>query len=42
MINKLSVSVEEALHGMRDGATVLIRGFGSAGQPIRLIDALIA
>ena len=42
MINKLSASVEEALHGVQDGATVLVGGFGSAGQPIDLIDALIA
>lgn len=42
MINKLSASVEEALHGVQDGATVLIGGFGSAGQPIDLIDGLIA
>jgi 3-oxoadipate CoA-transferase alpha subunit len=42
MINKLSASVEEALHGVQDGATVLVGGFGSAGQPVDLIDALIA
>ncbi|CAA2155379.1 3-oxoadipate CoA-transferase subunit A [Methylobacterium brachiatum] len=42
MINKLSASVEEALHGVQDGATVLVGGFGSAGQPVDLINALIA
>jgi len=42
MINKLSASVEEALHGVQDGATVLVGGFGSAGQPVDLIGALIA
>lgn len=42
MINKLSASVEKALHGVQDGATVLVGGFGSAGQPVDLIDALIA
>ncbi len=31
---------DEAVAGVRDGATVLIGGFGSAGQPVELIDAL--
>ena len=31
---------DEAVAGIQDGATVLIGGFGSAGQPIELIDAL--
>lgn len=31
----------EALKGIPDGATILIGGFGSAGQPVELIDALI-
>jgi 3-oxoadipate CoA-transferase alpha subunit len=31
---------DEAVAGIRDGATVLIGGFGSAGQPMELIDAL--
>ncbi len=31
---------DEAVAGVRDGATVLIGGFGPAGQPIALIDAL--
>ena len=31
---------DEAVAGIRDGATVLIGGFGSAGQPVELIDAL--
>lgn len=42
MINKVSASAEEALHDVQDGATVLVGGFGSAGQPVALIDALIA
>ncbi len=42
MINKLYPSVEAALQGVRDGATVMIGGFGGAGQPNELIDALIA
>ena len=41
MINKLFPSTVAALQGVRDGATVLIGGFGGAGQPNELIDALI-
>ena len=32
---------DEALAGVEDGATVLIGGFGMAGMPVPLIDALI-
>ena len=32
---------DEAVAGIEDGATVLIGGFGSAGQPVELIDALL-
>jgi 3-oxoadipate CoA-transferase alpha subunit len=42
MINKISASVEQALAPIKDGATVLIGGFGGAGQPAELIDGLIA
>ena len=42
MINKLCDSVQDALAGVPDGATVMIGGFGGAGQPGELIDALIA
>ncbi|MDH6464635.1 3-oxoadipate CoA-transferase alpha subunit [Micromonospora sp. A200] len=31
-----------AVAGIRDGATVMIGGFGTAGQPVELIEALIA
>jgi len=31
---------DEAVAGIQDGATVLIGGFGTAGQPMELIDAL--
>ncbi|HBT33513.1 MAG TPA: 3-oxoadipate CoA-transferase [Pusillimonas sp.] len=41
MINKISPSVEEALAGIYDGATIMIGGFGGAGQPAELIDGLI-
>jgi 3-oxoadipate CoA-transferase alpha subunit len=32
---------DEAVSGIADGSTVLIGGFGPAGQPVELIDALI-
>ncbi len=41
MINKLFPSPAAALQGVRDGATVMIGGFGGAGQPNELIAALI-
>ena len=41
MINKIADSVAQALSGVKDGATVLIGGFGTAGIPIELIDGLI-
>ena len=42
MINKIAASIEEALAPVKDGATVMIGGFGTAGQPAELIDGLIA
>jgi 3-oxoadipate CoA-transferase alpha subunit len=42
MIDKTCPSLEAALQGVQDGATVMIGGFGGAGQPNELIDALIA
>ncbi|WP_324013722.1 3-oxoacid CoA-transferase subunit A [Microbacterium sp. JZ37] len=42
MIDKTVASVEDAVAGIADGATVMIGGFGRAGQPVELIDALIA
>jgi 3-oxoadipate CoA-transferase, alpha subunit len=42
MIDKTVSSPEEAVAGIFDGATVMIGGFGAAGQPAELIDALIA
>jgi 3-oxoadipate CoA-transferase, alpha subunit len=41
MINKIVQSMAEAMAGIRDGATVLLGGFGSIGQPNALIDGLI-
>lgn len=42
MIDKTVGSVGEAVAGIPDGATIMIGGFGRAGQPVELIDALIA
>ncbi len=42
MIDKIARSVAEAMQGIRDGSTVLIGGFGTAGIPNELIDGLIA
>src|SRR6266404_1840127 len=42
MINKIVSTVAEAVADVNDGATVMIGGFGPAGQPAELIDALIA
>jgi 3-oxoadipate CoA-transferase alpha subunit len=42
MINKILASAEEALADVNDGAPILIGGFGSAGLPTHLTDALIA
>lgn len=41
MINKLCPSLAEAVAVVRDGDTVLVGGFGVAGMPFALIDALI-
>jgi 3-oxoadipate CoA-transferase alpha subunit len=42
MISKIVGSPEAALADVHDGATVMIGGFGTAGLPDELIDALIA
>jgi 3-oxoadipate CoA-transferase alpha subunit len=41
MIDKTSASIHEAIKQIADGSTVMIGGFGTAGQPAQLIDALI-
>jgi 3-oxoadipate CoA-transferase alpha subunit len=38
----IAQSAAEAVADVPDGATVMIGGFGSAGQPVELIEALIA
>jgi 3-oxoadipate CoA-transferase alpha subunit len=42
MINKVVASATAAVADIPDGATVMIGGFGTAGMPSELIDALIA
>ena len=41
MISKIAENVTAAVGDIRDGSTVMIGGFGSAGQPVELIDALL-
>ena len=41
MINKIVASAAEAVANIGDGATVMIGGFGTAGMPAELVDALI-
>jgi len=41
MLNKVTASAIEAMRHVKDGDTVLVGGFGLAGQPTELIDALI-
>lgn len=42
MINKITGSMEEAVADLHDGATIMISGFGDAGAPAQLIDAVVA
>ena len=41
MTAHLCTDPDEAVAGIADGSTVLIGGFGMAGMPVALIDALI-
>ena len=41
MIDKFVRSVADALEGIKDGATILVGGFGAVGQANHLIDGLI-
>ena len=42
MIDKTVRDAGEALQGIRDGSTILVSGFGDAGTPHALLDALVA
>lgn len=41
MIDKIVASLAQALQDVKDGSTVLVGGFGGAGQPMELLDALV-
>ena len=41
LVNKIVPDLAQAVAGISDGATVMIGGFGNAGMPKALIDALI-
>ncbi|MGY0021639.1 3-oxoacid CoA-transferase subunit A [Streptomyces sp. cg35] len=41
MTTQLCADADEAVAGIEDGSTVLVGGFGMAGMPVELIDALI-
>ena len=41
MMNKVVTSMAEAVASIEDGATVLLGGFGTSGQPIELMQALL-
>ncbi|AMM18922.1 3-oxoadipate CoA-transferase [Frondihabitans sp. PAMC 28766] len=41
MISKISPSTAEAVADVHDGATVMLSGFGLAGHPVALIEALL-
>ncbi len=41
MIDKIVPSIAQALHDVRDGATVMVGGFGTAGIPNELVEGLI-
>lgn len=40
MIDKVCLDVRDALRSLRDGATLLVSGFGDAGLPVLLLDAV--
>ena len=41
MINKILDRMEEAFSGLKDGATIMVGGFGGSGIPHDLIDCLV-
>jgi 3-oxoadipate CoA-transferase, alpha subunit len=42
MLNKIVPSIAEAVADIEDGASILVSGFGGAGLPTDLLDALVA
>src|ERR1039458_9754679 len=41
MIEKQVPNLAEAIDGIRSGATILVSGFGDAGSPVELLEALL-
>ena len=39
-INKIMTNFEDAVAGVKDGSTILVSGFGGAGMPTELLNAL--
>src|SRR5437667_2490050 len=42
MVDKIVATTQAAVADIFDGATIMVGGFGTAGMPAELIDALIA
>lgn len=40
MINKHVKTIDQALDGLSNGASILVGGFGAVGQPNALVEAL--
>jgi 3-oxoadipate CoA-transferase alpha subunit len=41
LINKIVATVQDAVSGVADGSSILVSGFGGAGLPLALLDALL-
>ena len=41
MLNKIKASLEEAIAPIQDGASIIVSGFGEAGVPYELMNAII-
>ena len=41
MINNIVATVQDAVSGVADGSSILVSGFGGAGLPLALLDALL-
>jgi len=41
MIDKTVATIEDAVAGIQDGATLMVSGFGEAGAPVELMEAII-
>ena len=41
MLNKIKASLEDAIAPIQDGASIIVSGFGEAGVPYELMNAII-